>query len=89
LSTISSDVPSDEEEEEKRDTSVSIHSDSARSAQQHQGGLARHRRVIVRLEGIGFDSRDACPEWAFDNDDISTVSVDDDVDDIDASKEDA
>ena len=89
MSTISSDVPSDEVEEEKKDTSVSIHSDSARSAQQHQGGLARHRRVIVRLEGIGFDNRDACPEWAFDNDDISTVTADDDVDNIDASKEDA
>ena len=89
LSTISSDVPSDEEDEEKRDTSVSIHSDSARPAQQYQGGLARHRTVIARLEGIGLDGRDPFPELAFDNDDISTVTADVDVDSIDTSKEDA
>ena len=83
LSTISSDVPSDDEEEgEKRDTSVSISSDSEMPVQ-HEGGLARHRRVIARLEGAGFDGRDTFPEWAFDINDTSTVSSGGNVDNTD------
>jgi hypothetical protein len=101
FSTISSDVPSDEEGEEKEDTSdvetpfdpelsVEIPLDPDAPEHQHIGGIPRYRQVIAHLEGIGFDGRDAYPELAFDpNDDLSTIDADEDVNNIDESRKDA
>ena len=62
FSTISSDVPSDEEGEEKEDTSVApfdpelsveIPFDPDAPEHQHIGGNARYRKVIAHLEAAG------------------------------------
>jgi hypothetical protein len=75
LSSHVSEISSDEEEDEERDTSVSMPSDSERPAVP-VGGRTRHQRVIARLEAANFDDRDAIPELAFRND---APDQDDDV----------